>query len=73
MSERTLRRRLAGDGLSFSTLVEQQCRDRALLLLRDRTLSLDDISERLSYANVQTFERAFQRWTGMTPAAYRRR
>jgi AraC-like DNA-binding protein len=73
MSERTLRRRLAEDGPSFSALVEQQRRDRALLLLHDRTLSLAEISERLSYANVQTFERAFQRWTGVTPAAYRRR
>jgi AraC-like DNA-binding protein len=73
MSERTLRRRLEGDGTSFSELVEEQRRDRALLLLRDPTLSLDEVAERLGYANVQSFDRAFQRWTAVTPAAYRRR
>jgi AraC-like DNA-binding protein len=73
MSERTLRRRLAEHGASLSKLVEQERCARALLLLRDRALSLDAIADRLSYANVQSFERAFDRWTGATPAAHRRR
>jgi AraC-like DNA-binding protein len=73
MSERTLRRRLAEHGISLSKLVEQERRARALLLLRDRGLSLETIADRLSYSNVQSFERAFGRWTGATPAAHRRR
>ncbi len=73
MSERTLRRRLAKEGLSLLALVEEQRRDRALLLLRNGALSLEEVAERLSYGNVQSFERAFRRWTGVTPGAYRRR
>jgi AraC-like DNA-binding protein len=72
MSERTLRRRLAEEGVRFSTAVDEERRDRALVLLRDRALSLSEIADRLTYANVQSFERAFRRWTGVTPATYRR-
>jgi AraC-like DNA-binding protein len=72
MSPRTLRRKLALHGSSLSTLFDRERRDQALLLLRLQKLSLADVAERLEYGNVQTFVRAFQRWTGMTPAAYRR-
>jgi len=30
------------------------------------------VAERLGYSNVPNFTRAFRRWTGKTPAAYRR-
>jgi AraC-like DNA-binding protein len=73
VSERTLRRRLSGEGLSLLALVEEQRRDRALLLLRDGALSLEEVAGRLGYASAQSFERAFRRWTGVTPGAYRRR
>jgi len=73
MSPRTLRRQLALHGCSLSTLLDQERRDRALLLLRMKHLSLAEVATRLDYGNVQTFERAFHRWAGMTPAAYRRR
>jgi AraC-like DNA-binding protein len=72
MSPRTLRRKLALHGSSLSTLFDRERRDQALLLLRLQKLSLADVAERLDYGNVQTFVRAFQRWTGVTPAAYRR-
>ena len=29
------------------------------------------IAERLGYANAPNFERAFKRWTGQSPGAYR--
>ncbi len=73
MSPRTLRRKLALHGSSLSALVETERRDQALLLLRAQKLSLAEVAERLDYGDVRNFERAFQRWTGMTPAAYRRR
>ena len=72
MSSRTLRRRLESQGLSLSALLDQERRDRALSLLSSPELSLAQIAERLGYRNVQNFERAFRRWTGATPAAYRR-
>jgi AraC-like DNA-binding protein len=72
VSARTLKRRLAAQGSSFSSIVEQQRRERALLLLQSPRLSLDDVASRLGYSSLSHFVRAFHRWTGATPAAYRR-
>jgi AraC-like DNA-binding protein len=72
MSPRTLARKLTLAGTSISALLDEERRDRALLLLRRDDASLALVAERVGYGNVQNFERAFKRWTGMTPAAYRR-
>jgi AraC-like DNA-binding protein len=72
ISPRTLRRRLADARVSFSTLLDEARRDRALQLLRSRGVSTKDVAERVGYSNVANFMRAFRRWTGQTPAAYRR-
>jgi AraC-like DNA-binding protein len=72
LSSRTLKRRLAESGFKYSELVEKARRERALLLLRSPELSLDDIAEKLGYSTVSNLVRAFRRWTGMTPTAYRR-
>jgi AraC-like DNA-binding protein len=72
MSPRTLKRKLAAQGSSASTLVSEERRDRALVLLRSSELSIDEIADRLGYWSVQNFARAFRVWTGRTPAAYRR-
>jgi AraC-like DNA-binding protein len=71
-SPRTLKRRLEEAGITFSELVERARRERALLLLRSPSLALEDVAERLGYSTVSNLSRAFRRWTGMTPAAYRR-
>jgi AraC-like DNA-binding protein len=72
MSPRTLKRKLAFQGSSLSALLQEERRDRALLLLRSSELSIEDVADRLGYWSVQNFTRAFQNWTGKTPAAYRR-
>jgi AraC-like DNA-binding protein len=72
VSPRTLRRKLALQGSSLSLLFEEERCDRALSLLRASELSIEQVSERLGYRNVQNFTRAFRRWTGETPAAHRR-
>jgi len=72
LSSRTLKRRLAESNVTFSNLVEKARRERALLLLRSPELSLDEVAERLGYSTTSNLVRAFRRWTGMTPAAYRR-
>jgi AraC-like DNA-binding protein len=72
LSPRTLTRRLAARGASFSELVERERRDQALILLRSSRLSIESIAERLGYASASTFVRAFRSWTDRTPAAYRR-
>jgi AraC-like DNA-binding protein len=71
-SPRTLKRQLGAQRVSFSALREDELRKRAATLLRSPDLSLDQIATRLGYANVTSFERAFQRWTGVSPASQRR-
>jgi AraC-like DNA-binding protein len=72
MTPRTLRRRLAEQGVSFAALVDDERRSSALELVRSSRLSLRDIAGRLEYKTASSFVRAFHRWTGETPAAYRR-
>ncbi len=72
LSPRTLKRRLAAQSVSFSSLVDRERRERAEALLRSSRLTIQEVAERLDYASASVFVRAFQRWTGTTPAAYRR-
>lgn len=72
LSARTLKRRLAAQGARFSDLLDQERCKRASLLLSSSGLSLDDIAERLGYSTLTNFARAFRRWTGLSPLAYRR-
>ena len=72
MSPRSLRRKLQAQGVSLLGLLDQERRDRALVLVQSPELSIAEIAERLGYQNARNFERAFRRWTGRSPAAYRR-
>ncbi len=73
MSSRTLKRKLAEHGTTFSTIRDDHRRQRALLLLDNRALSISEIAERLGYSELPNFTRAFRKWTGVTPQAYRAR
>ena len=72
LSPRTLKRKLKAAGTSYSVLLDRERCERALLLLRAADLSLEDIAARLGDSSVPNFARAFRRWTGKTPAGYRR-
>ncbi|MEO0323354.1 MAG: AraC family transcriptional regulator ligand-binding domain-containing protein [Myxococcota bacterium] len=72
MSTRTLKRRLGARNASFTGIREQVRREVAQLALRNPDVSLTDIAERLGYSDARTFGRAFRRWTGTSPTAYRR-
>ena len=71
--ERTLQRRLADQGVTHSALVDDVRRNLALELLADGNVSLTEIGYRLHFADPTAFYRAFKRWTGEGPAAYRKR
>lgn len=73
VSPRTLKRRLAERGTTFSNVAEAVRQQKALLLLADQRLAIADVAERLGYSDVANFTRAFRRWTRLTPAAFRRR
>jgi AraC-like DNA-binding protein len=72
MSPRTLKRRLQEAGTSYSELLDKERCERALLLLRSVDRSLEEVAARLGYSTVPNFARAFRRWTGQTPAGWRR-
>jgi AraC-like DNA-binding protein len=72
LTPRTLQRRLDEEGLTFQQLVEQLRRDMAFQYLAGTQLSLSEISALLAYTDTTTFGRAFRRWTGRTPAGYRK-
>jgi AraC-like DNA-binding protein len=71
MSVRTLKRKLEADGTSYSALLEEQRRAKAMLLLRREDLAVEEIAARLGYSDAANFTRAFRRWTGTTPKAFR--
>jgi AraC-like DNA-binding protein len=71
-STRTLKRRLTEAGVTFTEIVNKARCEHALLLLRSASLSLDEVADRLGDSTPSNLVRAFRRWTGMTPAAYRR-
>jgi AraC-like DNA-binding protein len=73
MAVATMRRRLRDEGTTFADLLEEVRRELALQHLRDDTLTLTEIAFLLGYSNVTSFTRAFQRWTQITPGAYRER
>lgn len=71
MTERTLHRRLQDEGTNWQALVDQVRDDLARNLLRNTATSQADIAERLGYADTRSFQRAFKRRCGCTPAAWR--
>jgi len=73
MSARTLKRRLAERATTFSAIRDDVRLQRALLLLDDRRRTIGEIATQLGYTELPNFTRAFRKWTGMTPHAYRER
>ncbi|MFG1783443.1 AraC family transcriptional regulator [Rhodococcus oryzae] len=65
-----LRRLLRQEGTSLNQLREEVLRDAAISGL-GRGESVDDLSARLGFSEPSAFRRAFKRWTGETPGAYR--
>lgn len=72
MSSRTLSRRLADDGLTFTTILDDVRSNMAQRYLANRMLSVSQIAWLLGYKELSSFVHAFQRWTGMTPTGARR-
>jgi AraC-like DNA-binding protein len=71
MSARTLQRRLGDEGVSFAGVLDDVRQELALRHVREKGRPLGEIAFLLGYAELSPFLRAFKRWTGKTPAAFR--
>jgi AraC-like DNA-binding protein len=72
MSERTLGRKLADEGLNFTEILQQLRRDLAVRYLGDRKLHVSKIAWLVGFRDVSAFTHACKRWTGKTPSQMRK-
>jgi len=72
IGERTLRRRLQSNGYTVTTLLEDVRRNEATRLLTHSHMSISEVAFALGFSQPSAFHRAFRRWFGMPPRAYRR-
>ena len=70
MSDRSLRRRLLAESLSFSDLLARSRMNTAKRMLERPSASIKETAFAMGFASETAFHRAFKRWTGMTPKQY---
>ena len=68
---RTLHRRLTAAGSGFRDLLEQEKFALASQLLENTALEVQQIASSLGYARADAFTRAYRRWSGKNPVAWR--
>lgn len=66
-----LQRHLADEGCRFDSLLDECRQNLALNYLREPQTSIGEISHRLGFADAGSFNRAFKRWTGLSPGQFR--
>jgi AraC-like DNA-binding protein len=72
MSERSLQRKLAAEGLRFTDLLDECRGEAAKRHLAQGPATADEVAFLLGFATPSSFFRAFKRWTGQTPEGWRR-
>jgi len=73
MSPRTLQRRLKDHGVIFNDLLDAMRYHAAKSYLAQRDVAGTEVAYLLGFAEQSSFNRAFKRWSGVTPTEYRRR
>lgn len=73
LGPRTLQRRLRAEGRSFGEIQDAARYRRAAAWLSAPDADIEAVSEALGFADRRSFTRAFRRWAGVTPSAYRDR
>jgi AraC-like DNA-binding protein len=71
MSPRTLQRRLKEEGVFFQDILDQYRFELAVQMLKRQNLPVSDVSFLLGFSEPSSFYKAFKRWTGKAPEAYR--
>ena len=70
ISPQSLRRKLAAEGNSYQVIKDELRRDVAIDLMAAQ-VSLNEVSQWVGFSESSTFYRAFKKWTGVPPGAYR--
>ena len=71
MHRRTLSRRLKGGGMGYRAITNEIRFEIARQLLTDTQVPFAQIAAALGYSEASAFTRAFRRWSGQTPTAWR--
>ena len=71
MHQRTLNRRLAGEGTSFRRIREDVRLEAACQLLESSDRPVFQVADVLGYSDATAFTRAFRRWAGVSPTQWR--
>ena len=71
LSKRTLQRQLAAENTTYQAVLDTTRSDLSLHYLRKHKMNVEEVSYLLAYRDPNSFYRAFQNWTGMTPAQAR--
>ena len=71
VSDRSLRRQLQEQGISFRALLDELRMQIALKYLRTTRLANEDIALALGFSDAANFRRAFRRWTNKSPSELR--
>ncbi len=68
---RTLQRRLREQGTSFAEIHDRARYRAAMASLQQGDTDLETLSEQLGFSDRRSFTRAFKRWSGVSPSAFR--
>ena len=72
MSNRTLTRRLSEANVTYRDLVKKTQQKIAKDMLRDKNQSIGDIAFLTGFSEQSAFNRAFKKWTDLTPSEFRK-
>lgn len=72
ISERTLRRKLREEGLTYRGLINEHRRQRTIALLVQSSTPMTEIASQTGYSSPRSLRRAVNRWTGSGPSSVRR-
>jgi len=68
---RTLRRHLVAENTSWRHLIDDVNSVLAEELLAMKSLTIEEVAERVGYSEVSNFTHAFKRWKGVSPSQFR--
>lgn len=71
MSISSIKRKLKMEGYTYERLLKNWRFKKSIGLIENSSLQVKEVAQILGYANSSNFERAFKKWTNVTPQNYR--